>query len=50
MSINVREIGPLVHCTYAEENGHDPLTHTNVFEGVAFCNNCGAIDHEVVSA
>ena len=43
------EIGPLVHRTYAEENGADPLTHTRLHGGVAFCRYCGDTDHEEVT-
>lgn len=46
--IRISEKGPFVHCTFAEERGGDPLAHTNVWEGVAFCANCGDTDHDIV--
>ncbi len=48
MKIELTEIGPMVHCTFAEQFGEHPVTHTNVFGGIAFCANCGETDHEVI--
>ena len=45
MKIHTPEIGTMVYCTYAEQHGSDPVTHTNVWDGKAFCNYCGETDH-----
>jgi hypothetical protein len=45
MFIEIAEVGPMVFCTFAESCGEHPITHTNVFDGVAFCANCGDTDH-----
>jgi hypothetical protein len=46
MMVQLPEIGPIVRCTYAEQHGEDPIAHTNLLEGLAFCANCGATDHK----
>jgi hypothetical protein len=47
--IQIPEVGPVVHCTFAEKYGEHPLTHTNVYGGIAFCANCGDTDHKAVT-
>lgn len=37
-----------VNCTYAAENGKDPLTFARFHGGSYFCNYCGETDHQVV--
>jgi len=45
--IEMPEIGPFVYCAYADRLGFDPIKHTKVWGGVAFCSACGATDHPV---
>lgn len=45
MRIITQDFGPMVYCTFANEE-----TFTRVHNGTAFCNYCGATDHKAVTA